>query len=937
MARLRPLLWLISLALALALGGWSGPSSASTLDTAADLLAQLSPQQRVGQLLLVTFRGPALPADSWVYELVRSGLISGVQLSAGNGNFGTAADGSATVAPLIASLQAAALGDLTAPTPTAETPPEGSAVHDPAPRLPLIVAVRHTGDGAPWASVAGAYPDTPSQMSLGATWDPGLARQVGAALGRSLEQMGFNLLLGPSLDILGDPRLGGPEDLGVRSFGGDPYWVGLLGRAFIEGVHAGTGSRVGVVVTHFPGLGASDRPAAQEIATVRRTLDQLKGFELQPFYSVASGTAGAAAGVADGMLITHLRYQGLQGNIRDTTRPVSLDAEAFGQLMQTEPLAGWRAGGGLVVSDSLGSAAIRRFIDPAGVTFNAPLVARDAFIAGSDLLLLDSFRASTDPDEATTIRATVRTFVQRYADDPLFAQRVDEAALRVLQLKLRLYGGSFTAESLQHETSIRDALAPTDDLEREVARGAATLISPSLADLRVRLGEGPRIDDRLVFFTDLRRAVACNGCLAEPGVAIDALQSVIQSLYGGGNGSAGQIRGWNLASFSTGDLAAYLGDKPPNDPANPIHRAEDVEAALRSANWLVFVVERARPTEFGSGALQMLLRSHPELLVGKKIVVFAMDVPYDLDATDISKVDALFALYSRGPGFVDMAARLLFGELQASGSSPVGVPSIGYDLIEVLSPDPEQVIALSVALEGRQESTPGPEGFRVNDAIRVTTGVIVDANGNTVPDGTLVEFVLGYPGELPSSIEQPTEDGVASTGLTLGRLGLLSITARSDQARASSVVQLNVQENIPAFVTVIAPTPVPSLTAPPPVGIATPPASTPEPEGVGARHAPPLGPGSLVIGVVAALLSAGAGYGFGRRRSDEDGARRAALLALVAGLAAYNYLAWQLPGSEFLLDRLGAWGVALGTLTGGVLGTCGWWLSRSRASRAARD
>jgi len=934
-ARRQPRFLLLSLALSLALAGWSGGPRAPAPDAATELLSRLTPEQRVGQLFLVTFRGSSLPADSWILELAHAGLISGVQLSAAYGNFGRAPDGSPAVITLIGSLQAAALGEVdgATPTPAAQTvEPAGESV----PRIPLLIAFRYEGDGAPWSSVAAGHPDTPSQMAIGATWDPDLARDVGMALGRNLEQLGVNLLIGPSLDILGDPRLGGPQDLGVRSFGGDPYWVGLLGESFIEGAHAGASGRLAVVVSHFPGLGASDRPAAQEIATVRRTLDQLQGFELQPFLAAASQAAGAGAGVADGMLIAHLRYQGLQGNIRDTTRPVSLDAEAFSQLMQTEPLAQWRAEGGVVMSESLGSAAMRRFIDPSGETFNAPLVARDAFLAGSDLLLLDDFRAPTDPDEASTLRATLRTFVQRYNDDPLFAQQIDEAVLRILRLKLRLYGGSLTPVAVAPTSRLPNSLLQGAELARRVARRAATLINPTLGDLRVRLGEGPRIDDRLVFFTDTRRTADCAGCLAAPAIDVAALQTAVLGLYGGGGGSAGQVRSWNLTSFATADLAAFLGDKPPDDPANPIKSAEEVRKAIESAQWLVFVVDRARPQDFGSGALKLLLGSRPELLVGKRVVVFAMDVPYDLDATDISKVDALYALYSRDPAFVDMAARLLFGELQPVGASPVSVPSIGYDLIEALSPDPLQVIELSAALETPREGTPGQQdGFRVNDAIQVKSGVILDVNGNPVPDGTPVEFILGYPGELPSIVEEPTASGVASTSVLLGRLGLLSISARSDPARSSSVVQLNVQEDMPAFVTVIAPTPVPSVTAPPAAGTTTPAASTPEAPGGGSSGSPPLGLGALLFGVsVSAALSA-AGFGIGQHSGGPAAARRLALMVFVGGLLVYNYIGLRFPGAALLIGPLGVWGPGVGALLGGGLTIAAWWWQRRQARRGA--
>jgi beta-N-acetylhexosaminidase len=901
--------------LALCSAGWSGVDRSPAVDEVTQLLDQLTPAQRVGQLFLVAFEGPSLAADSPLLELVRAGRISGVLLSAHNGNFPLLSGKVGSTQAMIDSLQEAARPPAAGATPT-DTGTETTAA---SPGVPLLVAIYADGDGTPWSQIVQDYPDTPSQMAIGATWSRDLAREVASDLGARLRALGVNLLIGPSVDILGDPRLGGPGDLGVSSFGGDPYWIGILGQAFVEGVHAGSGGRVGVIVTHFPGLGASDRSAAEDIATVRRTLDQLQGFELQPFAAVAALPPGESAASADGMLTAHIRYQGLQGNIRDTTRPVSLDAEAFQELTGAEPFATWRSSGGLMVSDSLGSKAIRRFLDPSETTFSAQVVARDAFLAGNDLLLLEDFKSSDDPDEITTIRGTLRYFEQRYQDDPVFAQRVDEAATRVLQLKLRLYGGSFDADSNGLTGAGRELLTQAGDLEFRVARSAATLVSPAASDVRARLGGGPRLDDRLVLFTDTRRSRSCTACSPVPGLDPQALEISILSLYGGGAGTA-QIRTWNLSSFATADLAAYLGKVPPNDPAHPIARAEDVGKALGGADWVIFVVERERPEEFGSGALKLLLNARPDLVAGKTLVVFAVDVPFDLDATDVSKIDAMYALYSRGTAFLDVAARLLFQELPATGKLPVSVPAVGYDLIEALSPDADQILGLSVTLEDEPPGTPSVEGFRVNDRIRVTTDVIVDSNGHAVPDRTPVEFLLGYPGELPSNVEAGTVGGMASITTTLGRLGLLTILARSDPAVVSSVLQLNVQENMPAFVTVIAPTPVPLVTTEPPVGEVTP---TPDPGGAGQSGTRRGGMSALVIGLLGA-----AGVSFLASRSaktaEQPGRGRLALSTLVFSLLGFNYVALGFPGAASLVESLGPFAAGSAGMATGLLALGCW-------------
>jgi beta-N-acetylhexosaminidase len=90
------------------------------------------------------------------------------------------------------------------------------------------------------------------------------------------------------------------------------------------------------------------------------------------------------------------------------------------------------------------------------------------------------------------------------------------------------------------------------------------------------------------------------------------------------------------------------------------------------------------------------LSERQDLLREKRIILFSFTAPYHFDATDISKLSAYYALYSKQPAFVDVAARLLYQELTPLGFSPVTIPGTGYDLIEVTSPNPDQVIPLSL-------------------------------------------------------------------------------------------------------------------------------------------------------------------------------------------------------------------------------------------------
>ncbi len=115
----------------------------------------------------------------------------------------------------------------------------------------------------------------------------------------------------------------------------------------------------------------------------------------------------------------------------------------------------------------------------------------------------------------------------------------------------------------------------------------------------------------------------------------------------------------------------------------------------------------------------------------KKVVVFAFNAPYYLDATDISKVTAYYAMYSKSQPFIDLAARILFREVSPQGSSPVSIPGVGYDLITATTPDPDQVISLKLDLPEVVEGTPTPgitpeptlsPVFRIGDTIPITDG-----------------------------------------------------------------------------------------------------------------------------------------------------------------------------------------------------------------------
>src|SRR4030065_780218 len=484
--------------------GQAAPAAQSTSsnEKAQTLLDQLTPEERVGQLFLLTFTGPEAGVGSatgtQIYDLIVNYHIGGVILKSMNDNF----VGSDRTMVIIQSLTDQLQRNEYSASQGQQVNPETLESYTPA-YVPLLIGASQEGDGFPYDQILNGLTPLASQMALGATWSTELSREVGGVLGSELSALGFNLLLGPSLDVLAVPNSESGGDLGVRAFGGDPFWVGALGQAYIAGVHQGSNGKMVVAAKHFPGFGGSDRLPEDELATALSSLEQLKQIDLAPFFAV-TGNATDDLSITDALLVSHIRYQGFQGNIRATTRPVSFDPQAFSQLMALPAFDTWRQSGGVMISDNLGSRAVRRFYDPSGQTFNGPLVARDAFLAGNELLYADNFLSSGDPDVYTTYIRTLVFFAQKYREDPAFAQRVDQSVLRILSLKYRIYNNSFAVTSTLPNADALNSIGLSSKVTFNIAQQAASLISPSPDELNIAIPSPPARDDSIVFIIDRR-------------------------------------------------------------------------------------------------------------------------------------------------------------------------------------------------------------------------------------------------------------------------------------------------------------------------------------------------------------------------------------------------------------------------------------------------
>ncbi|GAB4424113.1 MAG: hypothetical protein Kow0031_02950 [Anaerolineae bacterium] len=891
-------------------------ATAQSGDPVEELMSRMSVEDKVGQLFLVPFVGAEANPGSEVWQLVTEYKVGGIILLAANSNFNNDESAPRQIAELNNTLQTTAFNT------------NG---------LPLFIAIDHEGDGFPYTRITRGASPAPSQMAIGATWDTAKAESIGQMVGQELSAMGINMLLGPNLDVLNDPRPTGRGDIGIRVFGGDPYWVGQMGRAYIRGVHAGSGGKMATVAKHFPGHGGSDRLPDNEVATVDKSLQELRRIELPPFFEATRADESDPQGVTDALMSSHIRYRGFQGDIRQFTAPISFDAEGMATLTRLPEIAQWRAAGGLIVSDALGVPAVRRQFDPSLETFPHRRIAKEAFLAGNDVLSLVQFDLkSIWSDQFANIKDTIFFFRTEYLNNPAFAAQVDRAVARILRAKLRLYPSPGLDALNVPPSAALEAVAQPRPVVDAIARQSVTLLYPTLEELRLRLPEPPRPDEQLLIINDTRYARECYLDSCEPKelyIPRNTLQDTILRLYG--PGATGQIQPENISTITFAELKqALAGSIVPLSPATPDESApenpaiqvdaEEVRQRIQAADWLIFSALDLNISRFpNSDALKLFLAQESGTLRDKRTVVVAFNAPYYLDTTEVTKLTAYYGIYSKTTPHIEAAVRALFNESELQGASPVSVEGIGYELVDVLAPDPEENIPLEL-LSVEPEDGPAPV------EVTVLAGPVLDHNGNPVPDDTPVQVSATLNGRAIDTRLGSTQGGVISATLTLDEPGNVEISVASGLAESED--RLRVQVDTPPTATPLPPTTTPTATPPeaavedvttptPPPVTATPTnqaetaaTATPEPPPIVEPSANPQLPAArrldgldLLIALAATLLAGIVAFWLGQMLRQTLSRRiRIALWIVVGGLTAYLlYGVGLLRPETWLLDAPG--------------------------------
>lgn len=293
----------------------AAPGSPATRTAAPDAwipgrVAKMSVEEKVGQLFVPAFSGPA-DALAKIRGYHVGGLIYFPE------NFGS----------------------------PARTAAQSNALQK-ASKIPLLLGVDEEQGIVSRAPFITRFP---GNMALGATRDPADARAAARVTGTELRAVGINLDYAPDADVNVNPR---NPVIGLRSFGADPALVSTMVTGAVGGYQE---AGVAATAKHFPGHGDTAVDSHTGLPVIGHSPAVWRRLDAPPF------AAAIAAGV-DVIMTAHIVVPKLDR---------SGDPATLSQPVLTGLLRGRLGYQGVITTDSLQMAGVREKYGDAGVPVRA--------------------------------------------------------------------------------------------------------------------------------------------------------------------------------------------------------------------------------------------------------------------------------------------------------------------------------------------------------------------------------------------------------------------------------------------------------------------------------------------------------------------------------------------------------------------------------------
>ena len=271
-------------------------------------------------------------------------------------------------------------------------------------------------------------------MGVAATGNIGNAWHKGRITAMEAKAVGVHQIFAPVADINNNPD---NPVINTRSFSEDPHTVARYVDAFVRGAQS-----VGIMATakHFPGHGDTRVDSHYALPVINSDWGRLNSVELEPFRAAIDAGVGS-------IMTAHIAFPALGTTSR---RPATLDPAIINGILRDS--LGFE---GLIVTDALEMRGISQHYSPGEAVVMA-------LNAGADLLLAprDAIQALDEAEKAVadgrlseeTINRALKRFLAVKASFGLFETRglvnIEQISLRVNNRENRAHADRISRESI---------------------------------------------------------------------------------------------------------------------------------------------------------------------------------------------------------------------------------------------------------------------------------------------------------------------------------------------------------------------------------------------------------------------------------------------------------------------------------------------------------
>jgi len=486
----------------------------------------------------------------------------------------------------------------------------------------------------------------PQAIALASSWDPALVRAVNAVTAREIRARGVSEALTPVVDVAREPRWGRIEE----TFGEDPYLVGEMGVAAVEGLQGENQARdlqpgkVFATLKHLTGHGQPE--SGTNVGPAPYSERTLREFFFPPFEQAISRTGVSA------VMPSYNEIDGV---------PSHANVWLLDQVLRGE--WGFK---GAVVSDYY---AIDDLVNVHHIAADREQAARRALEAGVDIDLPNG--------------KAYATFTQQVRDGRVSEARIDTAVRRLLTLKFR-------AGLFEHPYADADqAVAITNNAEaRALALTAAQrslILLKNDGTLPLRLPEAGAANPVIAVIGPNAGIARLGGYYGQPPLTVSILEGIKNKV-----GSRAEIL-FAQGVKITADDDWWADEVQLADPAENHRLIEAAVAVARRADQIILAVgdteqtsrEGWAKTHLGDRTNLDLVGEQQALFdglraLGKPISVVLINGRPASTVAIAAHANALIEAWYVGEQGGNAVADVLFGDVNPGGKLPVTIPrSVG--------------------------------------------------------------------------------------------------------------------------------------------------------------------------------------------------------------------------------------------------------------------